>query len=84
MPKLPLGHSPAARENWCLAVNVDELYRLGTWFTAQFKELNRRYTAVLEPINHNASQPDALVEGFADVVQTTSVMREMRARADIL
>lgn len=39
-------------------MNVDELYRLGTWLTAQFPELNRRYTALLEPINHNASQPD--------------------------
>jgi len=39
-------------------MNVDELYRLGTWFADQFSELNRRYIALLEPINHNANQAD--------------------------
>lgn len=39
-------------------MNVDELYRLGTWYSAQFKDLSRRYQAVLDPLNHNASQPD--------------------------
>lgn len=39
-------------------MNVDELYRLGTWYVGQFKELSKRYAALLEPINHNANQPD--------------------------
>ena len=40
-------------------MNVDELYRLGTWYVDQFSELNRLYSALLEPINHNANQPDS-------------------------
>jgi len=39
-------------------MNVDELYRLATWYNNQFVELNRLYRALLEPINHNANQPD--------------------------
>lgn len=39
-------------------MNVDELYRLGTWYADQFSELDRRYQALLDPLNHNASQPD--------------------------
>jgi len=39
-------------------MNVDELYRLGVWYANQFSGLNKRYNALLEPINHNANQPD--------------------------
>lgn len=39
-------------------MNVDELYRLGVWYANQFSDLSRHYTALLEPINHNANQPD--------------------------
>ncbi len=39
-------------------MNVDELYRLGTWYAEQFSELDRRYTALRDPINHNANQSD--------------------------
>jgi len=39
-------------------MNVDELYRLGIWYANQFSELNRHYSALLDPLTHNASQPD--------------------------
>lgn len=39
-------------------MNIDELHRLASWYDGQFSELNRLYNALLEPINHNASQPD--------------------------
>ena len=56
-------------------MNVDELYRLGTWYADQFPDLNKRYKALLDPLNHNASQPEkrpledqlnALTEFLAD------------------
>ncbi|MEH6699645.1 MAG: hypothetical protein V7672_13150 [Brevundimonas sp.] len=39
-------------------MNVDELYRLGVWFSTQFQELKKRYAALQAPLSHNASQPD--------------------------
>ena len=39
-------------------MNVDELYRLGTWYADQFPELDRLYQALLDPLNHNAQQPN--------------------------
>ncbi len=39
-------------------MNVDELYRLGIWYANQFSGLNREYNALLDPVNHNANQPD--------------------------
>lgn len=39
-------------------MNVDELYRLGAWYAAQFKDLDRRYRDVMEPLIYNASQSD--------------------------
>lgn len=39
-------------------MNVDELYRLGTWYADQFPELDRLYQALLDPLNHNAHQPN--------------------------
>lgn len=39
-------------------MNVDELYRLGAWFSEQFPELKKRYAALHGPLSHNATQPD--------------------------
>lgn len=39
-------------------MNIDEMYRLANWFADQFPRLNNLYSGVLDPINHNASQPD--------------------------
>jgi hypothetical protein len=39
-------------------MNIDELYRLATWYAEQYPELIRLYNELLGPINHNASQPD--------------------------
>ncbi|OYX72173.1 MAG: hypothetical protein B7Y81_06960 [Caulobacter sp. 32-67-35] len=39
-------------------MNIDELHRLAIWFNSQFRETNRLYAKLLEPLNHNASQSD--------------------------
>jgi len=50
-------------------MNVDELYRLGTWYVDQFSEINRLYSELLEIINYNAQQPDKRpVEGHLNAL----------------
>lgn len=54
---------PASLASWAVSetqsdMNIDELHRLADWYTGQFAELSRLYNALLEPINHNASQPN--------------------------
>lgn len=39
-------------------MNIDELRRLGEWFTSEVKQLVRLYNALLSPVSHNASQPN--------------------------
>lgn len=39
-------------------MNVDELYRLAVWFEALFPETDRHYRELLDPLNHNANQPN--------------------------
>lgn len=39
-------------------MNIDEMYRLGTWYVDQFSEVDKLYRTLLNPVNHNANQPD--------------------------
>ena len=39
-------------------MNIDELYHLSSWYAGQFSDLSKLYTALLQPIEHNATQAE--------------------------
>lgn len=73
-------------------MDVMELDRLAYWFLDRYPELNRLYTRLLAPINHNASQPNKQpvedeLEALLIYLRSTSFetlsLQQLRVLADL-
>lgn len=56
-------------------MNVDELSRLSSWFIGHFSNLQTLYSRLIQPIQHNASQPnkqplEAQLDGLIDYLHS--------------